>query len=238
MTLPPIAVLAGGLATRLRPISLTLPKAMAPVNGEPFCRIQLRQLRAQGFDHVVMLIGVMGEQIRAEVGNGSAYGLRVEYCEDGPAARGTGGAVRAAMPLLGRRFFVTYGDTFLRYDPAETVALLDRTDLDAAMVVLRNDDRWDRSNVAVTGDRVVRYSKADPDRTGMHWIDYGATLFRAEAFAGKADATCFDLAALLELLAARGRLAGHEVHDRFYEIGTPGALAETERYFAIGEEPA
>jgi NDP-sugar pyrophosphorylase family protein len=230
VTLPPIAVLAGGLATRLRPISLARPKAMALVNGEPFCRVQLRQLRAQGFTDVTMLIGVMGDQIRAEVGDGSRFGLRVRYLEDGPEPLGTGGAVARAMPRLGSRFFVTYGDTFLRYDPQQVVAALDRTGAVAAMVVLRNDDRWDRSNVVVEGDYVVQYSKAAADRSRMRWIDYGATLFSAEAFADSGEAGGFDLGALLERLSAEGRLAAHEVHERFYEIGTPAALAETEQF--------
>lgn len=232
MTLPTVAVLAGGLATRLRPISLTIPKAMAPVGGEPFCRVQLRRLKEQGFEHVVMLIGVMGKQIRAEVGNGAAFGLRVDYVEDGSVPLGTGGAVLRALPQLGERFFVTYGDTLLTYDPHETVVVLDRTGADATMVVLRNDDRWDRSNVVIDGEKVLRYKKNDPDRVGMRWIDYGATLFRAAAFAEAQDDTAFDLSGLVERLATEGRVAAHEVHERFYEIGTPAALAEFELYLA------
>ena len=230
--MPPIAVLAGGLATRLRPISLAVPKALAPVNGEPFCTIQMRQLRHQGFTDVLLLIGVMGEQIREQLGDGSAFGLRIRYAEDGKQARGTGGAVANALPHLEERFFVTYGDTFLRYNPAAVVEALERTGADAAMVVLRNDDRWDRSNVVVKDGMVVRYSKGAANSSGMHWIDYGSTLFSKSAFAGCSADEPFDLANLLENLSGEGRLAACEVHDRFYEIGTPEALMETERFLA------
>lgn len=231
MSLPPIAVLAGGLASRLQPISLTVPKWLARVNGEPFCAIQLRQLKAQGFDRVVLLIGVMGDQIRQEVGDGDRFGLSVSYLEDGPEPLGTGGPVARARPRLGPLFFVTYGDTLLRYDPRAVVKVLKRTGAAAAMVVLRNDGRWDRSNVVLEGDYVARYSKGSADRSGMRWIDYGATLFTDAAFADVGDGP-FDLAAVLERLSQERRLVAHEVHERFYEIGTPAALAETERYLA------
>ena len=232
MSLPPIAILAGGLATRLHPITVTQPKAMVPVNGEPFCAVQLRQLRAQGFEHVLFLLGHLGDQIRDFAGDGERFGLRIDYVEDGPEPRGTGGAVLGALPVLGDLFFVTYGDTLLQYDPRDVLASFGQGGTEATMLVLHNRDQWDRSNVALKDDRVVFYGRDRTGRDDVEWIDYGATLFSAPALRAFAGAAVCDMGALLADLAERRLLAGYEVTERFHEIGTPAALSETEQFLA------
>jgi NDP-sugar pyrophosphorylase family protein len=232
MTLPPIAILAGGLATRLHPITIDRPKAMVPVNGEPFCAVQLRQLRAQGFEHVIFLLGHLGDQIREFAGNGERFGLRIDYVDDGAQLRGTGGAVFEALPWLGDQFFVTYGDTLLQYDPKDVLVSLEQDGTEAVMLVLHNRDQWDRSNVVLEGGRVLYYGKEAADRSKVEWIDYGATLFRASALRAFVDHDAWDLGKLLALLAERRLLAGYEVTERFYEIGTPAARSETEHFLA------
>src|SRR5205823_9691663 len=109
--LPRIAILVGGRATRLWPRTATIPKSMIEVAGEPFIAHQLRLLVGQGINEIVLCCGLMGEQIEAFVGDGAAYGCRIQYSWDGDKLLGTGGALRRALPLLGERFLVMYGDS-------------------------------------------------------------------------------------------------------------------------------
>lgn len=229
-TLPVLAVLAGGLATRLRPITETIPKSMVEVAGKPFLDHQLRLARAQGFRRVVLLIGHLGEQIRAFAGDGSRFGLRIVYSEDGPNRRGTGGALRHALPQLGEECFVLYGDSYLDISVGPAYAAFRASGAKALMTVLRNDDRWDHSNVVFDGSHVTTHDKQARGRPDLRWIDYGLSVFRTDAIRDWPEPDPFDLSALTKRLAEEGALAGYEAQNRFYEIGQPASLAETEDY--------
>lgn len=225
----PVAVLAGGLATRLRPVAATSPKALISVAGEPFIWHQLRLLRREGVDRVVLCVGHLGQMVRDFVGDGRRFGLDVAYSFDGDRPLGTGGALRHALPLLGDAFFVLYGDSYLDVAFAPVLAAFRRLGAPALMTVFRNEGRFDTSNVAFDGARVVRYDKraAGPD---MRYIDYGLSILTPAALGRWKAAESFDLAEVYATLAATGLLAGHEVTRRFYEIGTPAGLAETDAY--------
>jgi N-acetyl-alpha-D-muramate 1-phosphate uridylyltransferase len=225
--LPPVCVLAGGLGTRLGDRVRDTPKALLEVGGQPFLLHQLRLLAEHGAREVVLCVGYRGEQI-AELVGGERFGVRVRYSHDGADLAGTLGAVRRALPLLGDRFFVLYGDTYLRVDYGTVDAEWRASGLPAVMCVLRNEGMWDESNAVLRGDRVVRYEKRNPT-PGMHWIDYGLGGLRASALEA-VDAREPDLAALYGRLAGRGELLGFEATERFYEIGTPEALAETDAF--------
>ena len=177
-------------------------------------------------------IGHLGEQIRDFVGSGERFGLRVDYAFDGDELLGTGGALRAALPKLGDAFFVLYGDSYLdiRY-PAVERAFHDAGQ-PALMTVLRNEDRWDTSNVEFHGGRLLRYSKIERDR-GMAHIDYGLGVVTASVIAERPERK-FDLASVYESLARQGRLAGFEATARFYEIGSHGGLRETAEHLRAG----
>jgi NDP-sugar pyrophosphorylase family protein len=224
----PVALLAGGLATRLRPITETIPKAMVEVAGRPFIDHQLALLRRNGVRRVVLCLGYLGEQIEQYLGP-TAHGLELRYSYDGERLLGTGGALRRALPLLGEVFWVVYGDSYLDIDyPAVLRHFADSTE-PALMTVLCNEGRWDRSNVLFRGGRLLCYSKRSPTPDMTH-IDYGVALLRAEVIASlPADAPC-DLADLYAGLVAAGRMVGHEVTQRFYEIGSHRGLAETQEY--------
>ena len=112
----PVAILAGGLATRLRPITERIPKVLVPVAGRPFLAHQLELLRGQGIRRAVLCVGHLGEMVQREFGDGAAHGVQLDYSFDGPAPLGTGGAVKRALPLLHDRFFVLYGDSYLPID--------------------------------------------------------------------------------------------------------------------------
>jgi NDP-sugar pyrophosphorylase family protein len=231
--LPPVAILAGGLATRMRPRTETIAKSMLEVAGEPFIAHQLRLLRREGVDSVVLCLGFLGEQVAEYVGDGSRFGLRVAVSYDGPALLGTGGALQTALPLLGRTFFVLYGDSYLDVPMREVWDRFRQSGQPALMTVHRNEGRWDTSNVVYDGSRVAYYSKRDR-RPDMDYIDFGLGLLSAVLFEERPAEQGFDLAELYEALAASGRLAGWESRQRFFEIGTPSGLAETDRYLRTG----
>jgi MurNAc alpha-1-phosphate uridylyltransferase len=226
--LPPLALLAGGLAMRMRPLSERVPKSLLKVDGEPFLAHQLRLLVEQGVQDIVICCGYLGEQIETFAGNGSRFGCRIRYSHDGDRLLGTGGALRRALPLLGESFFVMYGDSYLLADPMRAWKAFLTSRQPALMTVLRNDGLWDASNVEMRDGKVVCYDKLRR-ASEVRFIDYGLSVMRASVLEAWPDPAPFDLAAVLAGLAAEGRLAAHEVHGRFYEIGSPEGLHDTER---------
>ena len=227
----PIAILAGGLATRLRPITETIPKALVEIAGEPFLAHQLRLLRGNGYERVVMCVGYLGEMVRDFAGDGLTYGLSVEYSFDGPALLGTAGAIRKALPLLGDEFSVIYGDSYLPCDYAAAEHAFRDSGKLGLMTVYRNEGQWDTSNVEFDGAKVVRYDKANRTPAMQH-IDYGLGVFRSEAFADVPADNPADLAALYQNLVSRGELAAWESCDRFYEIGSLEGIRDLTEFLA------
>jgi MurNAc alpha-1-phosphate uridylyltransferase len=226
----PVAILAGGLATRLHPITETIPKALVDVAGAPFIVRQLDYLRRQGVGRVVMCVGFLGELIEAVVGNGAAMGLSVSYSQDWPNLLGTGGALKQALPLLDSQFLVLYGDSYLPIDfPAIERGFL-ASGKPALMTVQRNADRWDKSNVLFRDNVIVEYNKRAPTPDMKH-IDYGLGAISARVLADEVTTGPFDLADIYHRLSLSGQLAGYEVHERFYEIGSHQGLAEAADYF-------
>jgi NDP-sugar pyrophosphorylase family protein len=231
----PVAVLAGGVATRLRPLTEAIPKALVDVHGEPFIAHQLRLLRANGIERAVVCSGYLGEMIREYVGDGRRFGLEVQFSFDGPTLLGTGGAIKKALPLLGDAFFVLYGDSYLPCDYRAVQAEFDRQGKLGLMTVFRNDDRWDRSNVEFRDGRVLAYDKQN-QTAAMRHIDYGLGVLRRVAFDVVPAGEPYDLASLYQDLVQRGELAAYEVDQRFYEIGSFEGLEETRRYLAARRE--
>lgn len=227
----PVAILAGGLATRLRPITETIPKALVEVAAEPFICHQLGYLHAQGIRRVVLCIGYLGEMIRTVVGDGSKFGLDVSYSPDGPNLLGTGGALRQALPLLGEQFFVLYGDSFLPVDFSAVEQAFLNSKKSALMTVLENGNRWDKSNVLFREGELLEYNKHAP-RPEMAFIDYGLGVLTSRVLEIYPAGQAFDLAEVYHALSLQGQLAGYEVHERFYEIGSHSGLKETETYLS------
>lgn len=225
-----VAILAGGLATRLQPITETIPKSLVDVAGKPFVVRQLNYLRRQGVTRVVLCISYLGEQIKTVVGDGSAFGLEVHYSWDGTRLMGTGGALRQALPLLDECFFVFYGDSYLPIDFSEVERDFFASGKPALMTVVRNGDQWDKSNVLLCEGCITEYNKRTP-RPEMVHIDYGLGVLSASVLENTPVNDPFDLADVYHELSLRGLLAGHEVFERFYEIGSHQGLDETIEYF-------
>ena len=229
-----VAILAGGLATRLRPVTESLPKSLLEVNGEPFAVHQLRLLQSKGIRRVVLCVGHLGEQVQRAIGDGSALGLQVDYSFDGPALLGTAGAIRKALPKLGGSFFVMYGDSYLPCDYAVIARNFESAGVLGMMTVFRNEGKWDTSNVEFEAGKILAYSKTNRIPR-MRYIDYGLGVFRAEAFENLPVHKACDLAEVYKDLLKRKRLAAFEVHERFYEIGSPAGLRETAEFLAARE---
>jgi MurNAc alpha-1-phosphate uridylyltransferase len=225
----PVAILAGGLATRLRPITEQIPKSLIEVAGEPFIFHQLEYLRKQGIASVVLCIGFLGEMIQDLVGNGSKWGMHVSYSSDGPSLLGTGGALRQALPLLGEHFFILYGDSYLPIsfsDVGKAYAIRAEKGL---MTVLKNQNQWDKSNVEFNAGKIIEYNKTII-RPQMHYIDYGLGLLQSAALQAYPNQEAFDLSKVYNDLSLDGELAGYEVFERFYEIGSYQGIADTQNY--------
>jgi NDP-sugar pyrophosphorylase family protein len=228
----PLALLAGGQATRLRPVTERIPKAMVEVAGEPFIAHQLRLMAREGIPRVVICTGYLADQIRDFVGDGSRFSVQVAYSLDGPTLLGTGGALKKALPLLGNCFFVMYGDSYLDTAFAPIEQAFRESGLPALMTVFRNENQWDTSNVEFTGGVIARYDKKDR-RPSMRFIDYGLGVINSEILAAWPPETPFDLADVYRRLVDQGRLAGYEVHERFYEIGSHAGLKETDEHLRM-----
>jgi NDP-sugar pyrophosphorylase family protein len=221
----PVAILAGGLATRLRPATNKIPKALLRVAGEPFLVHQLRLLHSHGFRKIVLCVGYLGEAIEAALGDGSSLGVQIVYSSDGPTLLGTGGALKRALPKLGERFLVIYGDSYM---PANYPAIVEAFALSrkpALMTVFENESRWDTSNVWFEAGEIVRYDKK-LRASEMRHIDYGIAVLSAAVFTPFPDNLPFDLAEVYSRLVLERQMAAYEVRERFYEIGSREGLAE------------
>jgi NDP-sugar pyrophosphorylase family protein len=223
----PIVILAGGLATRLRPITEKIPKSLVVVAGKPFLAHQLELLRSRGIRRVVLCVGYLGEMIQRAFGDGAAFGVQLDYSFDGPQLLGTGGAIKRALPLLGDEFFVLYGDSYLPVEYHPIAEFFRRGGKLGCMTVYRNEGRYDTSNVVFRAGEIVVYDKKKrvPE---MQYIDYGLSLFKRPVFDSYPSGRPLDLAEVMVRLVHERQLAGYEVRERFYEIGSPVGLAELE----------
>jgi D-sedoheptulose 7-phosphate isomerase len=225
----PLAILAGGLATRLRPLTEKIPKSLVEVAGLPFIVHQIELLRRNDIGHLVLCLGYLGEQVQAEIGDGSRWGMRVEYVFDGPQLLGTGGALRRALPRLGDAFFVLYGDTYLDCDYKAVESAFRSSGKQGLMTVLHNKNLWDSSNVIFENGRIRQYDKKNLI-PAMEHIDYGLGVLQASVLERYPADHVLDLAMVYQDLLKQDQLAGYEVSQRFYEIGSPAGLKETRDY--------
>lgn len=228
MTLP-VAILAGGFAMRLFPLTQTIPKSLVEVAGKPFIEWQLAYLKQQGIQRVILCVGHLGEQIQAYLGTGERYGLELLFSSDGSSPQGTGGALKKALPLLGDVFFVLYGDTYLSASFPTIENRFYRQKHPLLMTLYKNASRWDTSNVLFENGRLLSYNKKAPSANMSH-IDYGLSVLSASSVSDYPVDGPFDLADFFHHYSLEEKILGHEVFSRFYEIGTLEGLKETSRF--------
>lgn len=218
-------ILAGGLATRLQPLSHSIPKSLVEIHGEPFIAHQLRLLSRNGIDQVVLCLGHLGEQILDYVGDAKLFGLQVSYSFDGKNLLGTAGAIKKALPLLTDNFFVLYGDSYLLCNYQEIQAAYEKDNKNALMTVFCNQGQWDKSNVEFVDGKIIAYDKTRSSEK-MHHIDYGLGILNKKVFSHIAHGEQYDLAQLYQELLKQQQLAAFEVKERFYEIGSFSGIEE------------
>lgn len=236
---PTIAVLAGGLATRLGDLSKHTPKSLLSVSGRPFLAWQLDLFAERGLNDVVLCVGHYGDQVQRWVAEHCPPGMRVRFSFDGPRQLGTGGALQQALPLLGERFLVTYGDSYLECDYLEVFrkfchvrdALAGTEPPLGLMTVFENRDQFDTSNVLFRDGTIVRYDKRNRVAEMRH-IDWGLSVLTREAFEVFTPGRALDLATVFERLVEQNRLLGFEVNHRFYEVGSVSGLNELSELMA------
>jgi MurNAc alpha-1-phosphate uridylyltransferase len=223
-------ILAGGLGTRLRPITDAIPKTMVPVEGRPFLEYELELLRKGGVDDFVICVGHLGEMVEGHFGDGRKFGTSIRYSQDGPLLLGPAGALKRAEHLLDDSFFVIYGDAYLRAPYRPMMRSLVSSGNLGLMAVYRNDNRHGRSDVAVRGGAVVRYDKKGG--TDLHWINYGVTALRREALGLIPGGSTFGEEQFYGSMIAQKELGAFPVTKRFYEIGSPDSLREFARFIS------
>lgn len=229
MAFPSIAILAGGLGTRLKEFTKSTPKAMVAVQGRPFIEHQIQRLKEEGIEKIVLCVGHLANPLVDFLKTGERLGVEIEYSFDGDTLQGTGGAILKALPLLSDPFFLTYGDTFLTVSYRSVSEALGKSD--ALMTVLRNENQWGESNCLFENGKPLRHNKKKPDAEMKH-IDYGLSILRKAPFQewAKGKNAPFEINEYFVWLSENSRLAGYEVANRFYEIGSPERLEETSRY--------
>jgi NDP-sugar pyrophosphorylase family protein len=226
-----IVILAGGLATRLRPLTETIPKSLIEINGIPFVFHQLNLLKSKGIKNVIFCTGYLGESIKEAIGNGNSLGMNINYINDGESLLGTGGAIKQALPLLEESFFITYGDSYLDCDYLELKRVFEKNKFSAIMSIYKNNNLWDKSNVEFNSDqsKIVAYSKLNKTKA-MNYIDFGLSVVNKSIFNDFYNTGIFDLAELFERMSHNGILGGFEVKQRFYEIGSIQGIEELNQH--------
>ena len=224
-----VAILAGGLATRLRPLTETVPKSMIEISGYPFAHWQTKLLAKAGVSEIVYCVAHRSEVIEGFLGDGSKYGIKIGYSHDGPKQLGTGGAIIKALPKLGKTFMVLYGDSYLPVDFSAIERAYANCDKPALMTVYANSGRFDLSNVDFTGGVLNRYQKGN-NSTEMSHIDYGLSIFNKSVFSSYTLDSPLDLAQICADLVSNNQLVGYEVFERFYEIGSYQGIVDFTAY--------
>ena len=225
----PVIILAGGLATRLYPVTRKIPKSLIDIAGKPFIDHQLTLLRKKGIIEVVLCVGYLGELIEEYVGDGSHWGLDIQYSYDGDVLLGTGGAVKKALSLLPDTFFILYGDSYLDIDYNAVIERFYEEDLPVLMTIYHNQNAFDSSNILMKGGRILKYDKKSRD-AAMEFIDYGLVVIQKKVLDRYPDNEPFDLSYVLSQMVDSGKVAAFEADKRFYEIGSTSGIKETEEY--------
>jgi NDP-sugar pyrophosphorylase family protein len=227
--MPKVVILAGGPATRLYPVTHTVPKVMIEVAGKPFIAHQLELLKKNGIENVVICLGYLGERIKDFIKEGDPFGIKVEYSFDGEKLLGTAGAINKALNLLDEVFFVIYGDSYLRADFKAISDYFLSHNKKGLMTVIKNQNRWDKSNIVYNNGKIIKYDKNNPT-DDMEYIDYGLALLKKEIFLQHSYGQVFELDRVYQDLIQGQEMLAYEVKERFFEIGSLSGLEETRKY--------
>jgi NDP-sugar pyrophosphorylase family protein len=226
-------VLAGGLGTRMADFTKSIPKILIPVGGRPFLHHQLDLLEQQGFSKIVLSLGYLGTMVVEELERHSHPGLQISFIFDGDFPLGTGGAARKACEngILDQFFFITYGDSYLPFNPQAMVSEFNAQKYEAIMALYTNSENLDRNNARISEDFTVTYMKnvSNPEEFGLNVIDFGISYVSRESILRVVPSnTSYDLAQYFQEVSTEKRLQGLISKQRFYEIGSYAGRDELE----------
>lgn len=223
-----LVLLAGGMATRLYPVTLKIPKSLIDINGKPYIRHQIDLIKSKGIKNIVLCLGNLSGPIEEYLGNGSSDSINIQYSYDGETLLGTGGAIRKALPFLSDPFMVMYGDSYLNIEYIDIMDYFNNFSKLGLMVVLKNENKWDKSNIIFKEGKIVKYDKVDD--VEFDYIDYGFSILRKNALTPYLNKDKFDLKDIFKDLISKDEMLGYEVYNRFYEIGSFQGIEETKNY--------
>jgi N-acetyl-alpha-D-muramate 1-phosphate uridylyltransferase len=208
-------ILAAGRGERMRPLTDGAPKPLLEVRGKALIEYHLERLARAGISQVVVNLAWLGSMIRARLGDGSRYGVRIAYSEESPRALETGGGIFRALPLLGPGpFLVLNGDVFTDFPVAGAALGADR---DAHLVLVPNPPQHSR------GDFGLEAGLAVPSAPVQHTFS-GIAVYRPQFFTGCVDGA-FPLKPLLLRSMAAGRCSAELYRGLWEDVGTPERLA-------------
>lgn len=224
-----VVILCGGLATRLMPITTKIPKSMVLIKNKPFLEYQLKLLKSNGLRDIVLCIGYKGAQIKKYFGKGKKFGVSIKYSSDGKKLLGTAGSLKKAEKLLKEEFLLMYGDSYLPFDFQRAIKFFREEKKLGLMTVFKNYNKYEESNVKVSGKMVKKYSKKFRTKD-MRYIDYGASIFKKEILKFIPKNKFYDLSLIHKVLIDKEQLLAFDSKKRFYQIGSFEGLEEFKKY--------
>ena len=224
-----IAILAGGLATRLQLLTERIPKSMIMIEGKPFLQYQLEFLKKGGVTNIVLCVGYLSEQIETYFGDGKRFGVDIKYSKEDEELLGTAGALKNAKKKIEEEFFVMYGDSYLFLNFKEVLGHFQKFNKSALMVVYKNYDKYDKSNVVVENGMVKKYDKKHKTKD-MIYIDYGVSILRKKVLDMIPRNEAYSLEELVPALINQNEMLAFETRERFFEIGSYRGLEEFKKY--------
>jgi NDP-sugar pyrophosphorylase family protein len=227
-----IAILAGGLATRLQPLTEKVSKSMIMIEGKPFLQYQLEFLKKGGISNIVLCVGYLSEQIETYFGDGKRFGVDIKYSRESERLLGTAGTLKNAETLLEEEFFVMYGDSYLFLNFKEVGIHFQKFNKSALMVVYKNYDKYDKSNVVVEEGMVTKYDKKHKTKD-MVYIDYGVSILRKKVLDMVPSNQVYSLEELFPALIKQNEMLASETKERFFEIGSHRGLEEFKKYVVL-----
>jgi len=224
-----IVVLCGGKATRLYPLTKKIPKSMIRFEGKPFLEQQLDLLKKNRIFDIVLCVGYKAEQIKKYFGDGKNFGVEIKYSSDKKKLLGTGGALKKAENLLEDSFLVMWGDSYLPFNFQKAIKFFKKSNKPGMMIVFKNLNKYEPSNVEVKNNLVKSYSKKRKTKK-MKYIDYGISIYRKEVLKHLPKNQICDLTKLQQALIKKRQLLAYPAEKRFYQIGSPDGLEELKNY--------
>ena len=224
-----IVILCGGKATRLYPLTKKIPKSMMRFEGKPFLEKQLDLLKKNRIFDIVLCVGYKAEQIKKYFGDGKNFGVKIKYSSDKKKLLGTGGALKKAENLLEDSFLVMWGDSYLPFNFQKAIKFFKKSNKPGMMIVFKNLNKYEPSNVEVKNNLVKSYSKKRKTKK-MKYIDYGISIYRKEVLKHLPKNQICDLTKLQQALIKKRQLLAYPAEKRFYQIGSPDGLEELKNY--------